>query len=311
MRIVLAGGTGFLGRALGDAMVTAGHEVVVLSRQAPPAPRPGQVWTGTAATRHARWTGADDLTGWGHVVDAADAIVNLAGESIAERRWTDAQKHRLRESRLETTRAIARAIQAATRPPQTLLNASAVGYYGSRGDTRLVERSSPGDDFLGRLCVEWESEARAAGGPGTSVVYLRTGIVLERDGGALAKMLLPFRLFAGGPVGAGDQYMSWIHRADWVALVLWLLEQAEDGPFNATAPEPVTNAEFARALGRALGRPSWLPAPALAMRLALGEMADALLLGGQRVIPQRALELGFQFQYPTIDLALRAIFARA
>ena len=309
MRIIVAGGTGFLGAPLCASLASAGHEVIALSRRAPATNRhPGQVWTGTAGVSAAAWTGRDDLTGWGHVVDGAEAVINLAGESIAARRWSDEHKSLMRESRLSTTRAIGRAISAATRPPATLLNASAVGYYGSRGDTRLVERSDPGDDFLARLTVEWEAEALRAGGATTRVAMLRTGVVLERDGGALAKMLLPFRLFAGGPIGTGGQFMSWIHRADWVALATWLLSQAEGGPFNATAPEPVTNADFSRALGAVLHRPSWLPAPAFAMKTLLGEMADALLLGGQRVIPQRALELGFAFQFPTLDLALADIF---
>jgi hypothetical protein len=258
----------------------------------------------------AAWEARDDLTGWGHVIDGADAVVNLAGESIGARRWSEEQKTRMRESRLGATRAVGRAIAVAVHRPSLLLNASAVGYYGTPGDKRLVERSDPGDDFLARLCVDWEAEALRAGGDSTRVVMLRTGVVLERDGGALARMLLPFRLFAGGPIGTGGQYMSWIHRRDWIALATWLLSQREEGPFNATAPEPVTNAEFSRHLGAALGRPSWLPAPAFALKTLLGEMADALLLGGQRVIPQRALELGFAFTFPTIDLALADILGR-
>jgi len=309
MRIVIAGGSGFLGRPLAESLGAAGHEVLVLSRQAPPAPQPGQVWDGTPGVRAATWTAGANLTGWGHVVDGADAVVNLAGESIAARRWSDDQKARMRASRLDSTRALGRAMAAAARPPSVLVNSSATGYYGSRGDTRLVEQSAPGDDFLARLCVEWEQAAREAGGPSTRVVLVRTGVVLERDGGALAKMLLPFRLFAGGPMGTGGQYMSWIHRRDWIALVTWLLGASEDGPFNATAPEPVTNADFSRELGRALGRPSWLPAPAFALKTLLGEMADSLLLSGQRVIPQRALEGGFTFTFPTLELALADILA--
>jgi uncharacterized protein (TIGR01777 family) len=308
MRIVVAGGTGFLGRPLVEALARAGHDLIVLSRRGASPPSPGRVWSESPAVREMRWSASDDLAGWAHVLHGADVVINLAGEPIAGRRWTDEQKRRLRDSRLDTSRAVARAIHAAEPPPTLLLNASAVGYYGSRGDTRLVERSSAGDDFLGRLCVEWETVASAAAGADTRVVYLRSGIVLERGGGALRSMLLPFRLFAGGPVGSGDQYMSWIHRADWIALVAWLLTTTEDGPFNATAPEPVTNAQFAEVLGRTIHRPSWLPAPAFALRLLLGEMADAILIGGQRVVPQRALELGFQFAYPTLDAALAQIF---
>jgi hypothetical protein len=309
MRIVIAGGRGFLGRPLAQSLGEAGHEVLVLSRQAPPAPGVGQVWTDAPGVRAGAWTGIEDLAGWGHVVDGANAVINLAGESIAARRWSDEHKVRMRASRLEATRAIGRAIAAAARPPAVLVNSSATGYYGSRGDTRLVEQSAPGDDFLARLCVEWEQAAREAGGTSTRVILVRTGVVLERDGGALAKMLLPFRLFAGGPMGTGGQYMPWIHRRDWIALVAWLLGGSEEGPFNATAPEPVTNAEFSRALGQALGRPSWLPAPAFALKTLLGEMADALLLSGQRAVPQRALEGGFAFAFSTLDLALAEILA--
>jgi hypothetical protein len=309
MRIVIAGGSGFLGRPLAESLGAAGHEVLVLSRHAPPAAGPGLVWDGTPGVRTAAWTGGDDPAGWGHAVDGAHAVVNLAGESIAARRWSDEHKARMRSSRLDSTRGIGRAIAAAHRPPSVLVSSSATGYYGSRGDTRLVEQSAPGDDFLARLCVEWEAAAREAGGSATRVVLVRTGVVLARDGGALAKMLLPFRLFAGGPMGSGGQYMSWIHRRDWLALVTWLLGSAEDGPFNATAPEPVTNADFSRELGRALGRPSWLPAPAFALKTLLGEMADSLLLSGQRVIPQRALEGGFSFAFPSLELALADILS--
>jgi uncharacterized protein (TIGR01777 family) len=306
MRIVIAGGSGFLGAALTDRLAGLRHEVIVLSRSAASAPRPGGVWSGDPGVQRVHWSGNDELVGWAHVLDGADVVINLAGESIAAKRWTDRQKRRLRDSRIHSTRAIARAVQAAPSPPSLLVNSSAVGYYGSRGDTRLVERSSPGDDFLSKLAVEWEAEANQARGPRTRVVLLRSGVVLERNGGALPRMLLPFRFFAGGRVGTGEQYLSWIHRSDWLALVTWLLDQHEEGPFNLTAPEPVTNAAFAETASRALGRPAWLPVPAFALRLMLGEMADALLLGGQRVIPQRALELGFQFQYPTFDSALRA-----
>jgi uncharacterized protein (TIGR01777 family) len=308
MRIVLAGATGFLGRPLVETLARAGHDLIVLSRRGDAAPKPGRVWTELEGVRQVHWAGTDDLTGWAHVVQGADAVVNLAGDPIAGRRWTAAQKLLIRNSRVETTRAIVRAIRAATPPPALLLNASAVGYYGSRGDVRLVERSSPGEDFLGRVCVEWETTASGAAGADTRVVLVRTGLVLARDGGALASMLLPFKLFAGGPIASGHQYMSWIHRTDWLALVTWLLTSHEDGPFNATAPEPVTSAQFAQTLGRLIGRPSWIPAPAFALRLAFGEMADAILIGGQRVLPQRALELGFQFAYPTLEAALANLF---
>ena len=304
MRIVITGGTGLLGHALADALVASDNEVVLLSRSGTPAPPAGQVWTHARGARTLRWSGTDDTRGWAQVVDGCDAVVHLAGESIASGRWTEARKARLRESRVFTTRALVAAIAEAATPPRALLSGSAVGYYGPRGDTKLVEASSPGDDFLARLCVEWEGEAARAEAAGTRVCLLRTGVVLSRRDGALAKMLLPFRLFAGGPVGDGSQYLSWIHLEDWVALARWLLAGTEGGPFNLTAPEPVTNAAFARAAAGALSRPSWLPVPGFALRALMGEMADALLLGGQRVVPQRALADDFAFAFPTIDLAL-------
>jgi uncharacterized protein (TIGR01777 family) len=304
MRIVITGGTGLLGRGLAEALVASGDAVVLLSRSGVPGPGPGQVWTGAGGARTLRWSGTDDTRGWAHVMEGCDAVVHLAGESIASGRWTPARKARLRDSRVLTTRGVVAAIAAAATPPRALLSGSAVGYYGLRGDTRLVEASAPGDDFLATLCVEWEREAARAEAAGTRVCLLRTGVVLSRRGGALEKMLLPFRLFAGGPVGDGSQYLSWVHLEDWVALARWLLAGSADGPFNLTAPEPVTNAEFSRAAASALSRPSWLPVPGFALRALMGEMADALLLGGQRVVPQRALADGFAFAFPTIDLAL-------
>jgi uncharacterized protein (TIGR01777 family) len=306
MRIVTAGGTGFLGQPLVAALAAAGHEVKVLSRRAAPAAA-NAGWTDRPGVLAARWSGHRSLEGWAHLVDGCDAVINLAGESIAAHRWTPAQKARLERSRAEATGALVDAIAAASRPPRVLVSSSAVGYYGSRGDERLIEASPPGDDFLGRLAARWEAAAERARSSRTRVVLVRTGIVLERDGGALASMLLPFRLGVGGPLGSGRQFMSWIHRDDWVALVAWLLARDEDGPFNATAPSPVTNAEFTRILAEALHRPAFLRAPAFALRLALGEMADPLLLSSQRVLPERALAAGFAFRYPELRPALDAI----
>jgi uncharacterized protein len=309
MRLVIAGGTGFLGRALTTTLAADGHVVVCLSRSGGAAPKPGAIWARSGiSTVH--WRGDEETEGWGHVIDGADVVVNLAGESIAARRWTAKQKNRLRDSRLLTARAMGRAIRDAGRPPALFVSASAVGIYGDRGDEPLDEEAQPGTDFLANLAVAWEQAAVEAGGSRVPVVRLRTGLVLARDGGALAKMLPPFRAGLGGPLGRGTQYMPWIHIDDWVALVRWIVERRADGVFNLTAPEPVTNAEFAKALGRALGRPALLPAPAFALRLLLGEMADALLLSGQRARPTRALGLGFAFRYPTIDAALGALFRR-
>lgn len=310
MRVVIAGGTGFLGRPLAEHLARAGWEVVVLTRSLPS----GSVVQDPEARppiARAGWRPDGTSGPWAALVDSARAVVNLAGESIAARRWSAAQKARLRDSRLLATASVVAAIRAAKTTPSVLVNGSAVGYYGDRGGEILTEQAPPGSDFLARLCVEWEAAAQQAAASGTRVVLLRTGIVLARDGGVLAKLLLPFRLFVGGPLGSGRQYMPWIHRDDWIRLVEWALEHDEAaGPFNATAPNPVTNAAFARALGRAVHRPAVLPTPAFVLRLALGEMAEALLLGGQRAVPARAAALGFEFEHADLDRALAAIFAR-
>jgi uncharacterized protein (TIGR01777 family) len=303
MRIILAGGSGFLGRPLGQALAGAGHDVLVLSRSAQSAP--DAAWPGEPGVRQAAWPGTAVLDGWAHLVDGADAVINLAGESIAGVRWTAARKTALERSRIDSTRALVAAIGQATRPPALLINGSAVGIYGSRGDETLPESAPPGHDFLARLAVAWEREAARASSEHTRVICVRTGIVLATDGGALERMLLPFRLGVGGPMGSGRQYMAWIHREDWLAMMQWLLSRpAAQGIYNAAAPNPVTNAEFTRALGAALRRPAVLPAPAFALRLALGEMADPLLLASQRVVPARALEQGFTFRHPTLGPAL-------
>ena len=308
MRLIVAGGTGFLGQPLCERLAGAGHEVVVLSRRPPTDADAAQAgWIGRPGIRTLRWTAEASTSGWAACVDGADAIVNLAGESIADKRWSEEQKVRLERSRVDTTRALVSAIRAAPRPPRLLVSGSAIGYYGSRGDEILTEVSAPGDDFLARLSVKWEAEALRARETGTRVALLRTGIVLASDGGALAKMLTPFRLGVGGPLGTGNQYMSWIHREDWLALVEWIVADERAGPFNLTAPTPETNAAFARALGVALGRPAIMRAPAFALRLAMGEMADALLLSSQRVMPERATAAGFTFTYQTLASALEGI----
>lgn len=316
MHVVVAGGSGFLGRAL-VAELRQRRTVKVLTRR----PRAG-------APDDVAWAPDGTAGPWAQTIEGAHAVVNLAGESIADRRWTAARKAALRASRLDATRSLVAAIAAATTPPAILVSASGVGYYGFRGDEILDERAPAGDDFLATLCVEWESAARAASAR-TNVAIVRSGLVLDRSGGALKRMLLPFTLGVGGPIGSGRQYFPWIHRADWVRLVAWLVDRtptdASTFPlsasasargasadtsvdrFNATAPETITNAEFARALGRALHRPAILPVPAFALRLALGELADALLTG-QRPVPAHAQELGFTFNFPTIKAALEDLF---
>ena len=294
MKVVITGGTGFLGAALVKALRGDGHDVIVLTRR--PARAPGEV----------QWTLTNGLDLWARSFEGVGTVINLAGEPIAEGRWTRARKRAILSSRLEATSGVVAALRAAGAPGATLLSGSAIGYYGTPGNAPLDESSPPGNDFLATVCREWEAEAREAE---ARVVLLRTGLVLARDGGALRQLALPFHFFAGGPLGSGRQVMAWIHRDDWIAMVRWALaNSAVQGPLNLTAPAPVTNREMATALGRALHRPSFLPAPAFALRLALGEMADAMILNGQRVLPRVAMNGGFAFKYASVDDALAEIY---
>lgn len=293
MQIVIAGGTGLIGRALARACAAAGHEVVVLSRRPSQGPSKTVSWDGASAGP------------WAEALDGSDAVVNLCGESVADGRWTPARKKALLDSRVGPTRALVSALSAAKRRPRVLVNASAVGIYGDRADQSLDESAPAGTDFLAGLCVQWEKEARLLEPLGMRVVCLRTGIVLAPEGGALAKMLPIFKLGLAGPLGTGRQWMSWIALPDLIDLILFSFSHELSGPVNGTAPNPVTNKDFTAALGRALGRPAILPAPAFALRLGLGEMSD-MLLGGQKVLPKKALESGFAFKLPQLDAALRA-----
>jgi len=302
MKVVIAGGTGFLGRPLAASLAAAGHQVVILGR-----PTPGEAAPPTPA-RLVPWTPDGNAGPWSTEIDGAGAVVNLAGESIAGRRWNEAHKTRILDSRVHATRSLAAAIQRASTPPAVFFSASAVGYYGDKGNEVLTEETAAGSDFMARVCMQWEREALRVPPP-TRVVCVRSGLVLERDGGALPPMLPPFWFGVGGPVGSGRQYWSWIHRDDWISLARWAIDTpAVAGPLNATAPEPVTNRDFGHALGRAMHRPSFMPAPPFALRLLLGEMADALLLAGQRALPAKAERLGFTFKYRRLDDALAALF---
>lgn len=311
MRIVIAGGTGFLGSPLAEVYAEEGHDVRVLTRSLPPGQSRHESGTGVPGVTSVGWA-PDGQTGpWAAVLDGADALINLAGESLAGRRWSEKRKTDLRDSRIFPTRSLVAALaaSASSSPPPVFISASGTGYYGPSGSEVKTEESPAGSDFLARLAEDWEAEARKAERPGVRVVLLRNGVVLERSGGALPKMITPFRYFAGGPMGSGRQYMPWIHRIDWLEMVRWIVETPEvTGPVNATAPEPVTNRQFARALGRALGRPSLLPAPGFALRAILGEMATPLLLQGQRAVPAKAQTLRFHFRYPEINQAFRGIF---
>jgi uncharacterized protein (TIGR01777 family) len=296
MRIVVAGGSGFLGTALVHAWRGEGHEVTVLTR------RPH-------TADDVRWDPESGAGTWTAALEQADAVVNLAGEGIADKPWTAARKTSILGSRVTSTRALANAIRACASPPRVFLSASGVGFYGTRGDEPLTEASAPGSDFLAAVCQSWEREADAAAGV-ARIVMLRTGLVLAHDGGALPRMALPFRFFVGGRLGSGRQYMSWIHLIDWVGMVRWALANTQvSGPLNVTAPSPLPNALFTRELADAMHRPALFAVPAFALRTLLGkEMADALLLGGQRAIPAKAQQLGYQFRFSMVDAALQDIF---
>ncbi len=298
MRIVITGGTGLIGRALAREGAARGDEVIVLSRN------PAKGTKLPPGVRAERW---DGLTGkgWSGFLDGETAVVHLAGEGVADGRWSPERKRRIRASRIDSGQAVLAAIREAKAPPKVLAQASAVGYYGDGGDAPLAESAGPGRGFLADVCVEWEASTAAVETLGVRRALLRTGIVLSNEGGALPKMALPFRLMAGGPLGSGRQYVPWIHEADEVAAILFLLDRAgASGAFNLTAPEPVTNRQLSLALRRAVHRPSpMIPVPAFALRLALGELADSVL-AGQRALPRHLLDLGFQFRFPRIDAAL-------
>jgi uncharacterized protein (TIGR01777 family) len=309
MRLVIAGGTGFLGSPLAEVYAEEGHDVRVLTRGLMPGDSRHDPGTGMPGVTRVGWNPDGKSGPWAKVLDGADAVINLAGASIADGRWTPQRKALLRDTRVLPTRSLVSALGSIAAWPPVLISGSAVGYYGAADDTPKTESSPAGNDFLAHICQDWEAEARKAEQHSTRVVLLRTGVALERSGGALAKLVTPFRFFAGGPMGSGRQYMSWIHRLDWIELVRWIVETpGVVGPVNATAPVPVTNRVFARALGRALRRPALIPTPGFALKLVLGERAEPLVLTGQRVLPACAQSRGFHFRYPEIDLAFRGIF---
>ena len=309
MRIVIAGGTGFVGSPLAEMYAEEGHDVRVLTRGLRDGEARHDPGTGKPGITRVGWRPTGTPGAWATVVDGADALVNLAGASLADGRWTPKRKAALRDSRVLSTRSVAEAIRAVGSPPPVLVNSSAVGYYGPAGAEPKTEESPAGEGFLSELAEAWEAEARRAEPAGTRVVLLRTGLVLEKAGGALPRMVTPFRFFVGGPIGSGRQYVSWIHRLDVIELIRWIVESpAVTGSINATAPHPVTNRDFMKALGRAVRRPSLVPAPGFALKLMLGEMAEPLLLTGQRVVPAKAQAHGYHFRYPEIDIAMRGIF---
>jgi hypothetical protein len=289
MRIAVTGATGLVGKELKNSL--AGYDLLSLVRR--PTNADEVLWsveTGVARPE---------------LLEACEAVVHLAGENIADGRWTAGKKERIRHSRVAGTESLCRSLAQLKTPPKVLVSASAIGYYGNRGDEVLTEVSQPGQGFFPSVCVEWEAATGPLEAKGVRVVHLRIGVVLSKKGGALGKMLLPFKLGLGGRLGSGAQFMSWIALDDLVEAIKHVIEHEEiSGPVNATAPNPVTNAEFARALARALGRPAMFPVPEFALRLAVGEMADEALLAGSRVMPAQLLSSGFVFRFPDLAAAL-------
>ncbi|MEQ8834231.1 MAG: TIGR01777 family oxidoreductase [Miltoncostaeaceae bacterium] len=302
VRIAVVGASGLIGGALARALLARGDEVVAVSRSGA---------TGIEGVEDVRWDPAEGSPPPPAVTDVVDAVVNLAGAPLAEGRWTAERKRLIRESRVQTTTLLAR-VMGGQGAPQTLINGSAVGYYGvEHGDEELREDAAPGDDFLGRTCVAWEEATAGAARRGARVVLVRTGLVLDPDAGLLPRLVTATRLMAGGPLGGGRQWMPWIHIDDEVAALLRAIDDDTiAGPLNACAPNPVRQREFARTLGRVLGRPAVLPAPAIALRLAMGEMST-LALDGQRAVPGvLSAAHGFSFRYPELEAALRAALGR-
>jgi uncharacterized protein (TIGR01777 family) len=308
MRIFITGGTGLIGTRLVPRLRERGDEVVLLTRRQQAA-RERFGSSCTIVEGDPTQAGA-----WMEAINDCDAVVNLAGEGVFTRRWNAAFKASLHDSRVHSAENIVQAL--ATKPatltgsPKVLVNASAIGYYGPHGDEEIAEEDPPGGDFLAGVCIDWEAAARTAEPLGVRLAILRIGVVLDRERGALQQMLKPFQMVGiGGPVGSGKQWVSWIHHADMVGLILLALDNAgARGPINATAPQPVTNKELTRAQGRALHRPSFLAVPPLALRVMLGQVAEVVATG-QRVLPRKALALGYNFQFPTIDAALADILA--
>ncbi|MBI3590865.1 MAG: TIGR01777 family protein [Candidatus Melainabacteria bacterium] len=289
MKILLAGGTGFVGKALTEELIQSGHELFIISRTKR---------ENVKSINYIEWDSKDLM----NAVNNAEIVINLAGEPIAAKRWTSEQKDLLYKSRIETTKLLVNAINSSNKKPKKLINASAIGIYGNRDSEKLTEESSNGSDFLVKLCKDWESEAKNAK---TNVVILRIGIVLGIGGGALQKMLPPFKMFIGGPLGSGSQWMSWISLHDVVGIIKYSIENNNvTGILNVASPNPVTNKEFSNILGKVLNRPSFAPVPAFALKLLLGEMSD-VLLGGQKAMPERVIQLGYKFRHTELEDTLR------
>jgi uncharacterized protein (TIGR01777 family) len=305
MNIIITGGSGLIGRALTESLTQDGHEVVILSRN------PENVTNLPRGARAAAWDGKT-AAGWGKLVEGTHAIINLAGESIGgdgfiPSRWTAERKGRIRQSRIDAGEAVVAAVSAARDKPELVIQSSAIGYYGPHTDELIDEDYPAGDDYLASVCVDWENATKPVEEFGVRRAITRTGLVFTPEGGIFDRLQFPFKLFAGGPMGSGKQYYSWIHMQDAINAIRLLIENKEaQGAFNLTAPSPVTSREFAKTLGKVMGRPSAIPVPSFALKLALGEVSMTAL-EGQRVIPKHLLDLGFEFKYPDLEEALLEI----
>jgi len=301
-QIIITGATGFIGKSLCFHLLEHGYAVTVLSRNPENA---ADIFENSVKTTH--WNGKD-IESWKEVLEASYAVINLAGENIASGRWTPGKKKNILDSRINASRAISEAIKHARNKPEVIIQGSATGYYGSRGDEQLTEISRKGTGFLADVVEQVESTMKKMKSGDTRIVFIRTGIVLERESGILSRMMLPFRFFAGGPPGSGKQWLSWIHLEDEINAIRFLLENKEaEGIYNLTAPDPVTMKEFCSIMGKAMKRPSWLPVPAFALKILFGQMADETILTSQRVLPQRLLEAGYNFKHNNLENALSDI----
>ncbi|MGB8645042.1 MAG: TIGR01777 family oxidoreductase [Anaerolineae bacterium] len=302
-RVIITGGTGLIGSALAADLAIAGYDVVLLTRN------PDRARAYRQGIRAAAWDGRTG-EGWGDLANGAFAIVNLAGETIGPMPWyLSNRKERILASRVNAGRAVVDAVSRVENKPRVVVQASAIGYYGSRGEELLAEDAGPGSDYLSKVCVEWENSTATVEVQGVRRVIIRTGLLLDRQADFLRLTALPFQLYAGGPLGNGRQWWSWLHMADEIGAIRFLLEtEAARGPYNLAAPNPVTNREFGRVLARVLGRPSYFPTPALALKLVLGEVADELIFASQRAASNRLQACGYRFQFTDLELALRNIY---
>ena len=299
MKVLITGATGFVGKRVVKHLLDAGQEVVVLTRYVPKA-----ILSLGNKCQYAQWANTNELPPE-DAFQNVDAVINLMGEGIAEKRWSEEQKKKIYDSRIVCTRNLVEAIAKLPKKPTAFISASAVGIYGNRGDENITESSQTVSDFLGKVCADWEAEAFKARDLGLRVAVIRTGVVLGKDGGALAKMLPIFKLGMGGPVGSGNQYMSWIHVDDLAAMYVEAVKNSSiEGIYNGTAPNPETSKSFAKTLGYVLHRPAFAPAPAFALKIAFGEMSQ-VLLDGQKVYPERFREKKFRFLYPSLEMALK------